>query len=68
MTKKHPVLKENENCCIKVASDALLRVKFMPQCFIKFRKKADNLYSEEVLNYIFMPVSCGTFYTGNVFL
>ena len=36
------------------------------QCYIVL-EEINNLYSEEVLNNIFMPVSCGTFYAGNLF-
>lgn len=37
------------------------------QCYIVL-EEINKLYSEEVLNHIFMPVSCDTFYAGKLFL
>ena len=36
------------------------------QCYIVL-EEINDLYSEEVLNYIFMPVSCDIFYAGKLF-
>ena len=48
----------------------LLKVVFiwrnLCQCYIVLEEIID-LYSEEVLNYLFMPVSCDTFYAGKLF-
>lgn len=41
-------------------------VRNLCQCYIVL-EEINNLYSEEVLNYIFMPVSCDTFYAGKLF-
>ena len=67
MCLKQSVLSESGYHKKWLTEDSLYMEKFAPKCY-KFLEEINKLYSEEVLNYIFMPVNCDTFYAGKLFL